>query len=1255
MSFWNRKKEKKQEKYKEKPFQHLAPIDTVEDKTTFDALDYALSQKNIHNIALTGNYGSGKSSILESYIKRSKNCWLIECFFKLLSKVPLFNRLFKEKKWFLKISLATFSVGNEGEGDLSKKASSNLSETIIQKIEKSILQQILYRKSGVKLPNSRFVRIKRTNRVDAFITAIVVMALFIVSNYFIHGKIWTYIYKPFVLPLDWNDIALFASVLFALFLFLYKLFLFAKKLRIAKLCFSNAEIEFKGGENEESLLNKYLDELLYFFEVTGYNVVIFEDLDRFNNTELFIKLRELSTLLNNYENIHHKIAFIYALRDEVFTDSSRTKFFDFIIPVLPVINSQNSSDILINQWNENKDSAFGKIDESFLQDIGLYIDDMRLLKNSINEFKIYDKKVNEDDYTENEQDAEAKESHDRNKIFALILYKNLYPKDFALLAQNKGELYGIFEKKKDVTEKEKVKIEQEIVQLEAKIKDIESQVEDDIQELRTIYVAKVFSKKPKNNTYITNDVSDFLSDEGFQKIQLGNSLPCVVPGYSGNNRGSFKYDFWAIEKEVNSLYSYKEREERLKKKLNGEIEAFKRQVAEKRTLLSNIQQMSMEEMLDEFSPEQFVTDVKLINKEFIIYLLRFGYIDENYFEYISYFYANSLSEQEKQYLLLIKNRQEPNFDLLINNANFGKVVARIKDTEWKLPAVLNYSILYCIITFDDFHIDLFLRALWKYKLFNRNSLFLSKFNADSHIQSKLYRRLYDLFRNEGNWLDKLFNDEKTNVLYNLFIYVDFEKTENDVITFLTNDVSYLHRIDIDKDAIASKINYYGLKFNLLEDTVNYPVYDVLLDNNAYIVSKNNFDIIIKQANGDAIEEPIKDYYTQISKIKNQNIKAYVDQNIETFVKDVILPTDDSMAESEEPFVELLNNENLMTETKAELIEKNNCVVSDIAQIKGIEIQLVDGENKSIDIRNLLYKCKKVSPTWQNIYENFKYNGNKLDSYLIDYLNDDEIVESVSKEKPLSAEELKEKEGNYNIALMFYDVIMRTKTLSLNSFSKLTNACSWIYNHLGTYDISPEKMKILIEMDRLSFTKENYVGIKRNCFELLPKYISVCFDEFLEKWSELKIEITFDDMKLFLDSDELNKEQKNRLLSSDFDAWYTVNQKDSLMWLGRKILELNFEGKIQVSIASVITNMDDADDVLKLLCLQGRNLKDNEIIDLVNNKLDESYRICIKRDGKREKIPNTNLNKELCAILSEKGIISSYQEDGEKIKIIQKRM
>lgn len=1251
MWFWNRKKEGKVGKYEEIPFQHLAPIDSVEDKTIFDALDYALSQNNVHNIALTGNYGSGKSSILESYIKRNR-----------------------KKNVFLKISLATFAVENKNENieqenivttsEVNQKnkednctekrqttnSKSEFSETILQKIEKSILQQILYRKSGIKLPNSRFIRIKRTNKVDVAVTEIVILAIFLVSNYFIHGKFWDYICRPLTIPLKWDNIALSISLSLALFLFLYKIILFAKRLRIAKLCFNNAEIEFKGSENEESLLNKYLDELLYFFEVTKYNVVVFEDLDRFNNTEIFIKLRELNTLLNNYEKIDRKVIFVYALRDEVFRDSSRTKFFDFIIPVIPVINNQNSGDVLYNYWMQNRGSVFGKIDENFLQDIGLFVDDMRLLINTINEFKIYDQKINKSDYIENKH-KETKVCRDRNKIFALILYKNLYPSDFALLVQNKGELYKVFQNKARVIKNKITEIKETLSQQETQLKNIENQFVCDIESLRMLYVAKAFSKAPPN-TYISQNINDFLSDDGFRQFQSTTSLVFTT---QYNQRQRIGYVFSDIEREIDPQHSYADHEKFLKIKLNDEVDNLRKEMYNNKKMINDAKQMPIAEICLNFPVDELTKDLKNVNKNLIIYLLSNRFIDENYFEYISYFYANSLNEQEQQYLLLIKSLQAPNFNLSINNFNFGKIVARINDAEWKLPAVLNYSMLYYIIKFDDSHIDLFLKSLWNYKLINQNTLFLSKFDADPKIQSKLYQILHDLFSRENNWLDILFGDEEPNVVYNFFIYANFEKTENDVITFLTNDVSYLHRIDTDKDTVASKINYYGLKFNLLEDTANYPVYDVLLDNAAYIVSKNNFDIIIKHANGDAIEEPVKDYYTQISKLKNQNIKAYVDQNIEVFVNDIVLSTGDSMAESEGAFIELLNDENLMTETKAKLIEKNNCVVSDITQIKGVEIQLADGENKSIDIRNLLYKCKKVSPTWSNVFEYFKYNGNKLDLCLVEYLNDDEVVKTVSKEKPLSTEELKEKSGNYDIVSTFYNVMMHANALSLNSFSNLMDACPWIYNSLGSYDVSPEKMKILIEMDKLSLTKENYYGIKQNYSELLPNYVSVCFDDFLEKWSELKIEITFDDMKLFLDSDELNKEQKNRLLSSDFDAWYTVNQKDSLMWLGRKMLELNFEGKIQVSIASVITNMDDTDDVLKLLCLQGRNLKDNEIIDLVNNKLDESYRICIKRDGKREKLPNTSMNKELCAILSEKEIISSYQEDGKKIKVIQKRM
>ena len=91
------------------------------------------------------------------------------------------------------------------------------------------------------------------------------------------------------------------------------------------------------------------------------------------------------------------------------------------------------------------------------------------------------------------------------------------------------------------------------------------------------------------------------------------------------------------------------------------------------------------------------------------------------------------------------------------------------------------------------------------------------------------------------------------MLYYFFIYVDFEKREENILSYLKRDVSFLHLDNIEKEKVSSKINYYGLKFNLLEGTVKYPIYNVILDNNAYIISEQNFDIIIKNSFADTVE------------------------------------------------------------------------------------------------------------------------------------------------------------------------------------------------------------------------------------------------------------------------------------------------------------------------------------------------------------------------------------------------------------------
>ena len=76
-----------------------------------------------------------------------------------------------------------------------------------------------------------------------------------------------------------------------------------------------------------------------FFEETGYTIVLFEDIDRFKDTQIFAKLRELNLILNSAKQIGQKpIRFIYALRDNVFTGTERVKFFDFILPIVPKVS-----------------------------------------------------------------------------------------------------------------------------------------------------------------------------------------------------------------------------------------------------------------------------------------------------------------------------------------------------------------------------------------------------------------------------------------------------------------------------------------------------------------------------------------------------------------------------------------------------------------------------------------------------------------------------------------------------------------------------------------------------------------------------------------------------------------------------------------------------------------------------------------------------------------------------------------------------
>lgn len=119
-------------------YEDLAPESYIKNGEEYlNALHWALRNRKIKNVALAGPYGSGKSSIIQSY----------------LTKYPSTKAL--------NISLATFDLEKESDGDS------------VNEIE--ILKQLFYKVDSDKIPQSRYRKIKKKYYRKYFITTTILV------------------------------------------------------------------------------------------------------------------------------------------------------------------------------------------------------------------------------------------------------------------------------------------------------------------------------------------------------------------------------------------------------------------------------------------------------------------------------------------------------------------------------------------------------------------------------------------------------------------------------------------------------------------------------------------------------------------------------------------------------------------------------------------------------------------------------------------------------------------------------------------------------------------------------------------------------------------------------------------------------------------------------------------------------------------------------------------------------------------------
>lgn len=1000
--------------------------------------------RRIKNIAITGPYGAGKSSIIQT----------------LERDYPTFK--------YLNLSLATLradevpSKSDVSETDTSDNNKSITSdsdqiESLNRRIEYSILQQIIYKEESSKVPNSRLRRIRHfttSELVKYGISIIVFLLCFLVVFEPSWSRVETF-YSMFNFGKAnfWIDLFCAAIMIGESFFFIQKLIQAYSNSKLNKLNLKDGEIELA----ETSIFNKHLDEILYFFQVTKYNVVVIEDVDRFGTTDIFLKLRELNQLINESNVIGRAVVFLYAVKDDLFIDEDRVKFFDYIVTVVPTINPSNSKDKLKNLLSEKGHTNF---DDDDLSEMGFFIQDMRLLINIVNEYDQYHQRL-----------IKENANLDCTKLLGMIVYKNFFPRDFAKLHRREGLVFKVMQLKDTFISFAQA----DIINQEKNIDDLlESSKRDShlkINELRKLFMDELCGQLSGIVNTIDIDSRSYSPYDIAKNENLFNELLKKTRLHY-----SYTYNYGSSHSNtdinVQGLYAKSGFERRIKAlELYNDPERY----AEiKRTLSSeklSVSSLKIKELFENYAINEIDAYKNLSLPDLIDIFIRRGYIDEDYYDYISYFYEGMISISDRDTLVDIKRQRKG--DYLKHIDHIENFVKELKPYNFTNDSILYVELLDHLISSSTESTKDYLSLF--YKRINKKAAPL-KFLVAYYIKGKYPETVFSQFitnNPQSTWQQILKHSDESERRSLLCAWLRYAKYPliKDAQAWINKNYGFVEKN-------AEELSE-GIIEKICEDAIfeelnlgNHLVLDRVINTNSYAINIHNLSVVKAHLTQTVVDENTI-ILSEIMATQNSNFIEYIQSNIkdafETF-------SSSNKNENEDALIWLINNDKL-----------------DDAQLD----KYLNGQKNSLQSLNdvpqerwkLVLKNYILHSSWESLQEYYTYTG-EFDDVILSYIEkySDQLGEQSFG-------------GNGNAESIFFGEIFKSKSISFNSIKLLTPV--FIENSYdGDEELSEldtERLEWLLDHEMLLFSEGNSVVLKET--EIFSKYLAKYKEDFLQSISE----------------------------------------------------------------------------------------------------------------------------------------------------------
>lgn len=1153
-------------------FVDLAPADDADKAGVYsEAILFATNNAKVSNIALTGPYGSGKSSIIQSFLK-------------------------KYRRPALHISLAAFAPEIDSEGEKVSR----------QEIERSILQQMLYGADANNLPLSRFKRIQSPGYWSIFKSLFLLLGT-LALWYVFHQRediISGHFFDPFAFS-NWLNLGSLTIAVIFLWMAFHHFYVASFGLSLKGISLKDVELK-PAHDDQTSILNRHLDEIVYFFQSTDYDLVVIEDIDRFENADVFVTLREINSLVNENAGVKRTIRFLYALRDDMFVNTDRTKFFEFIIPVIPIINTSNSIDMVLEQGRRLE--LDGRLDRQFLREVSRYLNDLRLIQNIFNEYAIYVANLETDG--ENLLNA--------NKLLAIMIYKNVYPRDFEHLHRGAGNLVEILNRQGELIRHGEATYRNDITELERRLEVAELQVPSDLRELRQIYAMALIEKLPAYPVNVSLDGRAWIP---LQRLVAHDALeqlieaPHIFCQFSQNQRQQVNIP--NLQSEVDSHKSFQQRKEEIESKAADTKKNSLRQIRDLRskiaalrtTKLSDLLRLNADRVHDLF--EKFGE-----NGELARFLILEGHLDDTYYQYTSLFHSGRLSPNDNKFLIEIRAFITPEPDFPIDNPT--EVIAAMRDEDFRQRYVLNVKLVDSLLSDRSRYLD---------------------------QTQKLFEFLSSKFESCEDFFDAYYSSGR-DVVGLLSGLVETWKGIVPTVVASPNNISHVIQLisnlpETSLKTLAKDFDEFPefVSANLPEILVNSPeleperltcldfevkdlaaikehtvIVRIMFEEGLFVLTIQNLEYVYQAILGENDLKPLRERnFTTIRSTNSAPLINRVERDLNQYLHEILLKLQENSKEDVAAILDVIRNDNVDHDDLHEFLKRQTTL---LPTLEGVPERL----------HVMLFELNTIKPTWVNCLDFMEGEGFHEES-LVGYLDRD-VVRAAILQYPMPS-------GSDSLKLC--QLLVRAGSLSDAAYREYAHALPNSFEQ-PPEGLEPTKLRILIDEGKITFTKASLDALadKR---DLQVLFVAANIDTYLADPDSFALDDGFREELL---RSEIDNEAKLKIVDlMKLEELLDLPERSALIGSILSKTDANTSNLNGTVARSLITHSAPIATQILLFNKYHSLMTTDEVHHVLANLPEPFSEITTGR--KAPKLTNTRENKELVRWLDSRDIISSWSQ------------